>query len=105
MIYNGESVQLEILEKARAQNGFIFMEGEVPFEVTDVEAIDPITFMTEESFLSLPRWNAEVRDVDRLPGNKPSSGRTGEINLVLCVLVSDSCYVFVHLSMKELPFY
>ncbi len=63
MFYYGESVTLELLDKARNRNSFIFIEGEVNFFLEDVEAIDPITFMTEEAFLRLPRWNAEVSHV------------------------------------------
>ena len=63
VFYYGDSLQLDLLDKARNQNSFIYIEGDIRFEVEDIEAIDPITFMTEEAVLRLPRWNAEVRSI------------------------------------------
>ena len=74
MFYYGESITLELLEKARNRNSFIFIEGEVKLFLEDVEAIDPITFMTDEAFLRLPRWNAKVSPV-RLLTFWPRAGK------------------------------
>ncbi|XP_072016599.1 neurexin-1-like [Amphiura filiformis] len=74
LFYYGESLTLEILEKARNSYSFIFMEGEVLFYL---EEIGPITFITEEAFLTLPRWNSKIK------GTISFSFRTNEPDAVI----------------------
>ena len=61
VIYNGESFMLDLLYLTCNEDPFIQVVGnEIPCTVEDVDAIDPITFLNEESFLLLPKWNAKV---------------------------------------------
>lgn len=58
--YNGNQGYHELLDLARRRDPFTHIKGNILFEVIDVSATDPITFLTEESFLLLPKWNGKA---------------------------------------------
>ncbi|XP_071501894.1 neurexin-3-like [Diadema antillarum] len=60
VIYNGEDFMLELLDLACDRDPFVQISGNVIFAIEDVDAIDPITFLTEDSYLLLPKWNAKT---------------------------------------------
>ncbi|XP_033634372.1 neurexin-1-like isoform X4 [Asterias rubens] len=69
--------EIEILKKAHSGDPLIYIQGEVSFVEDTVEGIDPITFLTEESLLRLPRWNAESK------GSLSFDFRSNEPNAVI----------------------
>ncbi|XP_030834440.1 neurexin-3-like isoform X2 [Strongylocentrotus purpuratus] len=60
VVYNGEDFMLELLELAISGDDFTQVFGDITFTTEDVDAIDPITFLSEESFLLLPKWMAKT---------------------------------------------
>ncbi|KAG1696117.1 Neurexin-3 [Nymphon striatum] len=56
--FTADSLSLNVLELARAGNNLIEKHGTINFQCQEVEAADPITFTTRESFLVLPSWEA-----------------------------------------------
>ncbi|XP_067134301.1 neurexin 1-like isoform X3 [Centruroides vittatus] len=53
-----DSLTLDLIELARTGNKLIVLHGNLHFLCQEVEAADPITFTTKESFLALPSWEA-----------------------------------------------
>ncbi|KAG8193397.1 hypothetical protein JTE90_012197 [Oedothorax gibbosus] len=51
-----DSVSLDLLSLAKSQSKLLRYHGDVQFFCQEMEAADPITFTTRESFLALPTW-------------------------------------------------
>ncbi|XP_071834304.1 neurexin-1-like isoform X4 [Apostichopus japonicus] len=75
--YNGHSTILDFLELAHQNDPFIHIEGRLDFSVHVVNSLEPITFLTEDSFFLLPKWNAKSN------GDIFFEFRTNEPNSVL----------------------
>ncbi|CAM1325515.1 NRXN2 (predicted) [Pycnogonum litorale] len=58
VMFTADSLILNILELARTGNSLLLKRGNINFQCQEVEAADPITFTTKESFLALPSWEA-----------------------------------------------
>ncbi|XP_022103696.1 neurexin-1-like isoform X2 [Acanthaster planci] len=71
------NIEMELLEKASRSDPLIYIQGDIIFREETVQGIDPITFLTEESLLRLPRWNAESK------GSLSFDFRTNEPNAVI----------------------
>ena len=53
-----DSTKLSILSSGRNGGDWIKVNGNLPFMCQEVEAADPITFTTRDSFLELPKWES-----------------------------------------------
>lgn len=72
-----DSINLDLIEMAKSNNKLVQHHGSVHYYCQEVEASDPITFTTKESFLVLPTWD-NVRS-----GSLNLKFRTNESNAVL----------------------
>ncbi|XP_054706570.1 neurexin-1-like [Uloborus diversus] len=52
-----DSVSLDLLSLAKSQSNLLRYHGDVQFFCQEMEAADPITFTTRESFLALSSWS------------------------------------------------
>jgi len=59
VVYKNNDFKLELSRLAIDRDPKITLNGDLVFRCEDVAALDPITFETPESFVSLPRWNAK----------------------------------------------
>ncbi|XP_077521803.1 neurexin 1 [Amblyomma americanum] len=51
-----DSLQLDLIDLARSGNRLVQARGNIHFVCQEVDAADPVTFTTRDSFLALPSW-------------------------------------------------
>ncbi|XP_065280830.2 neurexin 1 isoform X2 [Dermacentor albipictus] len=51
-----DSLQLDLVDLARSGNRLVQARGNIHFVCQEVDAADPVTFTTRDSFLALPGW-------------------------------------------------
>ncbi|XP_019404872.1 PREDICTED: neurexin-1 isoform X19 [Crocodylus porosus] len=59
VVYKNNDVRLELSRLAKQGDHKMKIHGVVAFKCENVATLDPITFETPESFISLPKWNAK----------------------------------------------
>ncbi|XP_032041519.1 neurexin-1 isoform X21 [Aythya fuligula] len=59
VVYKNNDVRLELSRLAKQGDPKMKIHGVVAFKCENVATLDPITFETPESFISLPKWNAK----------------------------------------------
>ncbi|XP_059504539.1 neurexin 1a isoform X34 [Stegostoma tigrinum] len=59
VVYKNNDVRLELSRLAKQGDQKMKIHGMVAFKCENVATLDPITFETPESFISLPKWNAK----------------------------------------------
>ncbi|XP_031959056.1 neurexin-1 isoform X25 [Corvus moneduloides] len=59
VVYKNNDVRLELSRLAKQGDAKMKIHGVVAFKCENVATLDPITFETPESFISLPKWNAK----------------------------------------------
>ncbi|XP_066863731.1 neurexin-1 isoform X25 [Kogia breviceps] len=59
VVYKNNDVRLELSRLAKQGDPKMKIHGVVAFKCENVATLDPITFETPESFVSLPKWNAK----------------------------------------------
>ncbi|XP_063300016.1 neurexin-1 isoform X6 [Pelobates fuscus] len=59
VVYKNNDVRLELSRLAKQGDAKMKTHGIVAFKCENVATLDPITFETPESFISLPKWNAK----------------------------------------------
>ncbi|XP_075923816.1 neurexin-1-like isoform X6 [Petromyzon marinus] len=59
VVYKNNDVRLELSRLAQANDPKMKVHGNVVFRCEEVATLDPISFETPESHVSLPRWNAK----------------------------------------------
>ncbi|KAF7252734.1 Neurexin-1 [Varanus komodoensis] len=59
VVYKNNDVRLELSRLAKQGDPKMKIHGIVAFKCENVATLDPITFETPESFISLPKWNAK----------------------------------------------
>ncbi|XP_072265815.1 neurexin-1 isoform X17 [Pyxicephalus adspersus] len=59
VVYKNNDVRLELSRLAKQGDTKMKIHGIVAFKCENVATLDPITFETPESFISLPKWNAK----------------------------------------------
>ncbi|XP_042239811.1 neurexin-1-like isoform X2 [Homarus americanus] len=56
--YRADSVRLDVIRTARQGSPLLHVKGKVDYMCLEVEAGDPVSFTTQESYLVLPSWEA-----------------------------------------------
>ncbi|XP_064411715.1 neurexin 1a isoform X4 [Latimeria chalumnae] len=59
VVYKNNDVRLELSRLAKLGDPKMKIHGVVAFKCENVATLEPITFETPESFISLPKWNAK----------------------------------------------
>uniref|UniRef100_A0A672T2G9 Neurexin-3b-like n=1 Tax=Sinocyclocheilus grahami TaxID=75366 RepID=A0A672T2G9_SINGR len=59
VVYKNNDIRLELSRLARIADPKMKLQGDVVFKCENVPTLDPISFETPESFLSLPKWNTK----------------------------------------------
>ncbi|XP_040207554.1 neurexin-1 isoform X18 [Rana temporaria] len=59
VVYKNNDVRLELSRLAKQGDAKMKVHGIVAFKCENVATLDPITFETPESYISLPKWNAK----------------------------------------------
>ncbi|XP_036729257.1 neurexin-1 isoform X24 [Balaenoptera musculus] len=59
VVYKNNDVRLELSRLAKQGDPKMKIHGVVAFKCENVATLDPITFESPESFISLPKWNAK----------------------------------------------
>ncbi|XP_075890056.1 neurexin-2-beta isoform X6 [Nelusetta ayraudi] len=59
VVYKNNDFKLELSQLAIERDPKITLNGDLVFRCEDVAALDPITFETPESYISLPKWNTK----------------------------------------------
>uniref|UniRef100_A0A3B4D762 Neurexin 3b n=1 Tax=Pygocentrus nattereri TaxID=42514 RepID=A0A3B4D762_PYGNA len=59
VVYKNNDIRLELSRLARIADPKMKLQGDVVFKCENVPTLDPISFETVESFLSLPKWNTK----------------------------------------------
>uniref|UniRef100_A0A4W4GMA6 Neurexin 3b n=1 Tax=Electrophorus electricus TaxID=8005 RepID=A0A4W4GMA6_ELEEL len=59
VVYKNSDIRLELSRLARIADPKMKLQGDVVFKCEHVPTLDPISFETPESFLSLPKWNTK----------------------------------------------
>lgn len=59
MVYKNNDFKLELSRLAIERDPKITLNGDLVFRCEDVAALDPVTFETAESYISLPKWNTK----------------------------------------------
>ncbi|XP_041418408.1 neurexin-1 isoform X22 [Xenopus laevis] len=59
VVYKNNDVRLELSRLAKQGDAKMKVHGVIAFKCENVATLDPITFETPESFISLPKWNAK----------------------------------------------
>ncbi|XP_051922853.1 neurexin-2-like isoform X8 [Hippocampus zosterae] len=59
VVYKNNDFKLELSRLAIQRDPKITLNGDLVFRCEDVAALDPVTFETPESFISLPKWNTK----------------------------------------------
>ncbi|XP_023227763.1 neurexin-3-like [Centruroides sculpturatus] len=72
-----DSINLDLIEMAKSNNKLVQHHGSVHYYCQEIDASDPITFTTKESFLVLPTWES------KRGGSLNLKFRTNEPNAVL----------------------
>lgn len=58
-MYKNNDFKLELSRLAIERDPKITLHGDLVFRCEDVAALDPVTFDTPESYISLPKWNTK----------------------------------------------
>lgn len=82
--YMADSLLLDVLQLGHSNNGLIAHHGHVASMCQEVEAGDPVTFTTGDSFLVLPKWDVAKS------GSISLKVRTNEANGVLIYTIGAS---------------
>ncbi|XP_067097169.1 LOW QUALITY PROTEIN: neurexin-3b-like [Osmerus mordax] len=59
VVYKNNDIRLELSRLARIVDPKMKLQGEVVFKCENVPTLDPISFETPDSYLSLPKWNTK----------------------------------------------
>lgn len=59
VVYKNNDFKLELSRLAIERDPKITLHGDLVFRCEDVAALDPVTFDTPESYISLPKWNTK----------------------------------------------
>ncbi|XP_024910283.1 neurexin-2-beta isoform X5 [Cynoglossus semilaevis] len=59
VVYKNNDFKLELSRLAFERDPKITLSGDLVFRCEDVAALDPVTFETPESYISLPKWNTK----------------------------------------------
>uniref|UniRef100_A0A8C1TIW6 Neurexin-2-beta n=1 Tax=Cyprinus carpio TaxID=7962 RepID=A0A8C1TIW6_CYPCA len=59
VVYKNNDFKLELSRLAIERDPKISLHGDLVFRCEDVEALDPVTFETAESYIALPRWDTK----------------------------------------------
>lgn len=59
VVYKNNDFKLELSRLAIERHPKISVHGDLLFRCEDVAALDPVTFETPESYISLPKWNTK----------------------------------------------
>ncbi|XP_053199267.1 neurexin 2b isoform X10 [Scomber japonicus] len=59
VVYKNNDFKLELSRLAIERDPKITLNGDLVFRCEDVAALDPVTFETAESYISLPKWNTK----------------------------------------------
>ncbi|XP_029944397.1 neurexin-2-beta isoform X7 [Salarias fasciatus] len=59
VVYKNNDFKLELSRLAIERDPKITLNGDLVFRCEDVAALDPVTFETPESYISLPKWNTK----------------------------------------------
>ncbi|XP_076875244.1 neurexin-2-beta isoform X11 [Brachyhypopomus gauderio] len=59
VVYKNNDFKLELSRLAIERDPKINLHGDLVFRCEDVAALDPVTFETPESYISLPRWDTK----------------------------------------------
>ncbi|XP_076128154.1 neurexin 3b isoform X30 [Alosa pseudoharengus] len=59
VVYKNNDIRLELSRLARIVDPKMKVQGDVVFKCEHVAILDPISFETPESYLSLPKWNTK----------------------------------------------
>ncbi|XP_069375379.1 neurexin 2b isoform X7 [Paralichthys olivaceus] len=59
VVYKNNDFKLELSRLAFERDPKITLNGDLVFRCEDVAALDPVTFETPESYISLPKWNTK----------------------------------------------
>ncbi|XP_067380365.1 neurexin 2b isoform X11 [Channa argus] len=59
VVYKNNDFKLELSRLAIERDQKITLNGDLVFRCEDVAALDPVTFETPESYISLPKWNTK----------------------------------------------
>ncbi|XP_066534069.1 neurexin 3b isoform X7 [Hoplias malabaricus] len=59
VVYKNNDIRLELSRLARIADPKMKLQGDVVFKCENVPTLDPVSFETAESFLSLPKWNTK----------------------------------------------
>uniref|UniRef100_A0A673M8P0 Neurexin-2-like n=1 Tax=Sinocyclocheilus rhinocerous TaxID=307959 RepID=A0A673M8P0_9TELE len=59
VVYKNNDFKLELSRLAIERDPKISVHGDLVFRCEDVAALDPVTFETAESYISLPRWDTK----------------------------------------------
>ncbi|XP_056882440.1 neurexin 2b isoform X3 [Takifugu flavidus] len=59
VVYKNNDFKLELSRLAIEHDPKITLHGDLVFRCEDVAALDPVTFDTPESYISLPKWNTK----------------------------------------------
>ncbi|XP_052769324.1 neurexin-1-like isoform X2 [Mya arenaria] len=61
--FKADSISLELIELAKADHNLISVIGDVIFgQCEDVVESQPVTFMTPESFIAMPKWDIKKKN-------------------------------------------
>uniref|UniRef100_A0A673M757 Neurexin-3a n=1 Tax=Sinocyclocheilus rhinocerous TaxID=307959 RepID=A0A673M757_9TELE len=59
VVYKNNDIRLELSRLARIVDPKMKIQGDVVFKCENVATLDPISFETPESYISLPKWNTK----------------------------------------------
>ncbi|KAG7240133.1 hypothetical protein INR49_027988, partial [Caranx melampygus] len=59
VVYKNNDFKLELSRLAIERDSKITINGDLVFRCEDVAALDPVTFETPESYITLPKWNTK----------------------------------------------
>ncbi|XP_072314039.1 neurexin 3a isoform X2 [Eucyclogobius newberryi] len=59
VVYKNNDIRLELSRLARIVDPKMKIQGEVAYKCENVATLDPISFETPESYISLPKWNTK----------------------------------------------
>ncbi|CAN8000168.1 unnamed protein product, partial [Ixodes hexagonus] len=82
-----DSLQLDLIDLSRSGNRLVQAKGNIHFVCQEVDAADPVTFTTRDSFLALPSWD---------------DPRTGSVSLRLRTVEPDGLLLYNSGSQGDL---
>ncbi|XP_029553487.1 neurexin-1a isoform X6 [Salmo trutta] len=88
VVYKNNDVRLELSRMAKLGDAKMKVHGIVAFKCENVATLDPITFETPESFITLNKWNAK---------------KTGSISFDFRTTEPSGLLLFSHGKLKQAP--